>query len=66
MSHGQGRGPVSLQLPTGGEGLQAVGRDVNKLVSLIDKLRRIGLKSVDGVLPELILCGDQSVSCDTY
>lgn len=44
-----------------GEGLKVLGHDVNRLVSLIDKLRRIGLKSVEGTLPELVLVGDQSV-----
>jgi len=44
------------------QGLSVLGHDVNRLVNLIDKLRRIGLKSVDGALPELVLVGDQSVS----
>ena len=42
------------------EGLQVLVRDVNKLVESIEKLRRIGLKSVDAALPELVLVGDQS------
>jgi len=44
------------------QGLSVLGHDVNRLVDLIDKLRRIGLKSLDGALPELVLVGDQSVS----
>lgn len=46
---------------SGDQGLQLIGRDVNRLVNLIEQLRRIGLQSVEGALPELVLCGDQSV-----
>jgi hypothetical protein len=45
-----------------GDGLSVLGHDVNRLVNLIDKLRRIGLQGIDGALPELVLVGDQSVS----
>lgn len=41
-------------------GLEVVGRDVNKLIETIEKLKRIGLKSISTVLPELVLVGDQS------
>ncbi|KAL2069544.1 hypothetical protein VTL71DRAFT_14223 [Oculimacula yallundae] len=41
-------------------GLEVVGRNVKKLVETIDKLKRIGLKSIDAQLPELVLVGDQS------
>jgi Dynamin family len=41
-------------------GLQAVGRDVKRLVDTLEELRRIGLKSIDTHLPELVLVGDQS------
>jgi GTP-binding protein EngB required for normal cell division len=45
--------------PTNG-GLAVVGRDSKKLIDTIDQLRKIGLKSVDTKLPELVLVGDQS------
>jgi GTPase SAR1 family protein len=40
--------------------LEIVGRDVKALISTIDKLKQIGLQSVEHSLPELILVGDQS------
>jgi len=41
-------------------GLALVGRDTKRLIDTIDKLRKIGLKSIDAKLPELVLVGDQS------
>src|ERR1700731_3955588 len=41
-------------------GLALVGRDTKKLIDAIDELRKIGLKSVDTKLPELVLIGDQN------
>ena len=56
---------MSSRTVTSGDGLHRVGRDANRLVSLIEKLRRIGLAGIDGVLPELVLIGDQSVILPT-
>lgn len=52
---------MSVDTPVTDEGLNILGRNVNRLVSFIDKLRCIGLKSIEGALPELVLVGDQSV-----
>ncbi|KAJ5051665.1 uncharacterized protein L3040_001440 [Drepanopeziza brunnea f. sp. 'multigermtubi'] len=41
-------------------GLEVIGKNVKTLVDTIEDLKRIGLKSIDAKLPELILVGDQS------
>ncbi|KAK0121145.1 hypothetical protein ONS96_011324 [Cadophora gregata f. sp. sojae] len=42
------------------DGLAIVGRDAKRLIDTIEKLKQIGLQSVDTELPELVLVGDQS------
>ncbi|KAG4437271.1 hypothetical protein IFR05_007248 [Cadophora sp. M221] len=54
------RTPASIPTPRMETGLEIVGRNVKKLVETIEKLKRIGLKSIDAQLPELVLVGDQS------
>ena len=46
--------------PLAPDGLAIVGRDAKRLIDAIDKLKQIGLQSVDTELPELVLVGDQS------
>ncbi|CZS92619.1 uncharacterized protein RAG0_03180 [Rhynchosporium agropyri] len=52
--------PRQTHPPRMESGLEVVGRNVKKLVETIEKLKRIGLKSIDAQLPELVLVGDQS------
>ncbi|KAH6679785.1 P-loop containing nucleoside triphosphate hydrolase protein [Halenospora varia] len=43
-----------------GQGLEIVGKKVKLLVDAIEDLRKLGLRALDTVLPELVLVGDQS------
>ncbi|PVH87753.1 P-loop containing nucleoside triphosphate hydrolase protein [Cadophora sp. DSE1049] len=51
--------PPSMR-PLAPDGLAIVGRDAKRLIDTIEKLKQIGLQSVDTELPELVLVGDQS------
>lgn len=42
------------------DGLEAMSGDVKDLIETIEKLKNIGLKSIEAELPELVLVGDQS------
>lgn len=62
MDNETGRNNYSTGKSPDDEALHVLGHDVNRLVNLMDKLRKIGLKSLKNDLPELVLVGDQSVS----
>jgi hypothetical protein len=62
MDHENAEDSYSTGKSPNDEALHVLGHDVNRLVNLMDKLRKIGLKSLKNDLPELVLVGDQSVS----